>query len=654
MIAENIGFRKLAPDACRGAQVATTTLQSLYFGRDDAESDFLSGGLLRAGFLRTRAFEEALVGRKTLIVGRKGSGKSAIALMLNDSLQADDRGALITPDEISSEEIRRFHLPGIQLAQSKQLIWRYVFAVRYARHILRVAKQRTSAADIEPNIRAIRQFLIDNGEVEDLTVVERFWKVVERLRVSITVKAFNQEAEISKDTEQAPQGLQVDAQLREVERALRDTAAKLHLSMGRETFHILVDQIEKVWSDNQESDAMVVGLLQAGKEAQGRLGAVLCTVFLRTDIYEKLQFADRDKFRGDEFRIDWTKDSLTQLVVARARASSNANLLEQKLWGELFPHSLDGQPTPDFLVSRTLMRPRDIIQLCNACCDTAKVNGHASIKDSDVKQALTLYSGWKLSDLQNEWAINYPFLAELFVLLSNTACVLPKTVFERRLAQVEEDLEERYPVLGKDAAAFKLLSVLYSIGLLGVVRDGEAKFSYESQADSGLDGSDHHFSIHPGFRDALRSTSTLNVRQFEPLLDELRGAIRGEVGRNRPVLRGTRDRRFARSSLYEFDRLIEVALASSLPVELREEIVASCRTMQVDLESTLELSDGDGLTVVVSRITKHLRDIHANLSLYGWDSSSKDVLVATEQLRFAMEQFTRRGFGDEYVSPLNA
>ena len=111
-------------------------LEKLYFGKDDAESDFARGGLLRQGFMRTRAYEEALAGAKTLIIGRKGSGKSAICLMLRDALSPDSRCALVTPDEISADEIRRFQLPGIPLEQSKQLIWRYVFAVQVAKFIL--------------------------------------------------------------------------------------------------------------------------------------------------------------------------------------------------------------------------------------------------------------------------------------------------------------------------------------------------------------------------------------------------------------------------------------------------------------------------------------------------------------------------------------
>lgn len=56
-------------------------VSGLYFGRDDAEHDAVDG-LLNAGFLATAAFEETLLGRKSLIIGRKRSGESAICTRL--------------------------------------------------------------------------------------------------------------------------------------------------------------------------------------------------------------------------------------------------------------------------------------------------------------------------------------------------------------------------------------------------------------------------------------------------------------------------------------------------------------------------------------------------------------------------------------------
>lgn len=75
-------------------------LARLHFGREDAERDVTEGLLLRGGFLPNAAYRAALTGRKMLIIGRKGSGKSAVCMQL----MADGAGGytgrvLVTPDE---------------------------------------------------------------------------------------------------------------------------------------------------------------------------------------------------------------------------------------------------------------------------------------------------------------------------------------------------------------------------------------------------------------------------------------------------------------------------------------------------------------------------------------------------------------------------
>ena len=121
------------------------TLVRLYFGRDDAEHD-LTDGLLREGFLSTEAYEEALSGRKTLVIGRKGSGKSAICMRL--SMGGVRRGAtiLVTPDDAAGSEIRRFELQGLTNETAKSIVWRYVFAVQIARYITAMQRPNTVAA----------------------------------------------------------------------------------------------------------------------------------------------------------------------------------------------------------------------------------------------------------------------------------------------------------------------------------------------------------------------------------------------------------------------------------------------------------------------------------------------------------------------------
>src|SRR5881227_3675884 len=100
-------------------------LAELYFGRDDAELDIADGGLLRAGFLPTPAYEAARRARKHLIIGRKGSGKSAICRTLAAQHDPVLVTLLVTPDALSAEEIRRFELRGVEPGMAKRMLWRY-------------------------------------------------------------------------------------------------------------------------------------------------------------------------------------------------------------------------------------------------------------------------------------------------------------------------------------------------------------------------------------------------------------------------------------------------------------------------------------------------------------------------------------------------
>ena len=630
-------------------------LEKLYFGKDDAESDFARGGLLKQGFMRTRAYEEALAGRKNLIIGRKGSGKSAIALMLRNSLASESRCVLVTPDEISADEIRRFQLPGIPQEQSKQLIWRYVFVVQVAKFIL-AASQITLSRDesITSRISTVRKFLTDNGELEDLTLNERFWKVIEKLRGAFSIEAFSVRVTLDGEVKPPSPGTKANDQLDIVEAHLNKAAADLELISTGRPFHLVVDQVDKVWSNDRESDSMVVGLLLAAKELQRNFSFVVATVFLRTDIYERLQFHDRDKFRGDEFHIDWTERHLLDLVAARAQASLGLALETDQIWRKYFPDSVESQNCPRFLVSRTLMRPRDIIQLCNACRDTARNNQHPTIEEQDIRKALSVYSNWKLGDLQSEWSVNYPFLSDLFILLSNTSYLIGRDNFEATLLQVKSDFIARYPILGHAFSADSILSVLYSIGLLGVVRHGKTCYSFGQNSERQIQAKDLEFVLHPCFRSALQSTSAIKLSAFESILDIERRGARSRFDREAlighlDIYRGARSERGFRYLGINLERLRMAVEKSSLPEEIRTEVssnlaamLAEVREVDIDYENPLVVRE------VMLRQHRHLRQMSDRLSDSDWLSENKDLKYIFSESVEELEKFAYRGTLAEY------
>jgi hypothetical protein len=168
--------------------IPNSLLKSLYFGKDDAESDIAAGGLLRDGLLKTAAYNNAMSGRKTLVIGRKGSGKSAICVGLREAPPSGLTVSVITPDEISADEIRRFELQGVTPEQAKALMWRYLFSTQVAKCIIRHV---TTAHDKQSQaVRQLRRFLADNGEHCEIGFNQKFWRIIERLKSSISLNAF--------------------------------------------------------------------------------------------------------------------------------------------------------------------------------------------------------------------------------------------------------------------------------------------------------------------------------------------------------------------------------------------------------------------------------------------------------------------------------
>jgi hypothetical protein len=233
--------------------------------------------------------------------------------------------------------------------------------------------------------------------------------------------------------------------------------------------------------------------------------------FLRSDIFDALQFHDSDKFHSSEERIVWHKDDLKSLIALRARTSTNISGKRDatdRIWQTFFPATVDGQDSFAYLLQYTLMRPRELIQLCNLCRDKAQNNHHSKIEASDIAEALPQYSKWKLRDLRDEYSVQYPFLERVFLGIFQYS---PERISKDEIRDLLDPLKEQ---LLKEFDRFyfepisNLLQILYYTGFLGAVKDG--RVLYSSAGDDVIISSIREFEIHPAFRLAL------DVRKPEP------------------------------------------------------------------------------------------------------------------------------------------
>ncbi|MGW2726761.1 P-loop ATPase, Sll1717 family [Streptomyces sp. NPDC001494] len=486
-------------------------LARVHFGREDAERDVQDGLLLRGGFLPNAAYRAAVDGRKMLIIGRKGSGKSAICMQLMaDGGEADYPGkALVTPDETAGEEIRRFELAGLPGDSAKALIWRYVFAVHAARHLVAHAKD---AHGYKPeSVRTLAKFLKQNGELEG----NRLAQWVTGLRTSLSLEAFGVKAGLDLGRASS-EGALAARQLELVERGVAEAFTDLDCATEHKPLLLMVDQLERVWSAERDSNSMVIGLLLAATHASGLYGlSVRLLLFLRADIYDSLSFGEGDKIHGDELRITWSQTALRDLALARARASAGGRLTAEQLWTEVFPASVGNEETGAYLFRRCLPRPRDAIQFLNLCQETAWLtHGRDRITPEDVRQAELQFSAWKLKDLSLEYLVGHPFLKHLFPLFQNAGYLVSRAALQSRFEAAEKSLHRLFPAYADALTLSGVIDVLYDVGFLGVRRGNDVVFAGGN--DLPVQPHETEFHIHPCFRAALGATSAIDLRRYEP------------------------------------------------------------------------------------------------------------------------------------------
>ncbi|MFJ4832790.1 P-loop ATPase, Sll1717 family [Streptomyces sp. NPDC088747] len=567
-----------------GGTVDGAVLAQLHFGREDAERDVTEGLLLRGGFLPNAAYRAAVTGRKMLIIGRKGSGKSAICMQLMaDGVQHAGK-ALVTPDEAAGEEIRRFELQGLPGDSAKALIWRYVFAVHAARCL--VAHVRDAHGRRPDSVKALARFLKQNGELAGDRLGDRLAHGARGLQTSLSLEAFGVKA--SMDTAQLPpsEGARASRQLEVVEQGVARALTDLRCDGGHGPLLLMVDQLELVWSAEPDSNSMVIGLLLAAKHAAGLYGrAVRFLLFLRADIYDSLSFGEGDKFHGDELRIVWTEQALRDLALARARASAGAELTAERLWREIFPPAVGGEETATYLFSRCLPRPRDAIQFLNLCQETASlIHGRDRITEADVLQAGRQFSAWKLKDLTLEYLVAHPFLKHLFPLFQNTGYVVTRAALGSRFEAAAESLHGLFPAYADALTLSGVIDILYGVGFLGVRRGNDVVFAGED--DLPVQPHETEFHVHRCFRAALGATSAMDLRRYEPVLAGDR-IVQGNTGNAVGVITSlNRDDRLLQALSGSCHSILaQVGRAVGLTHDAREEITQQINRVLDDVNS---------------------------------------------------------------------
>ena len=431
-------------------QQAGKTLRDVQLGTPDAEAD----RRLATYFLRTPHVEAALQLRRTLFLGRKGTGKSALFTQLPrlvvEAGHRTTKVILVTPDQYAWNALRQYQEAGLLPEQAHANAWKFTLAIEAGAALTDVSEESLEFAPAVEALKRLKQFVKENYGDATPSLVETAGQLLKGIR-SFNVSAFGFGAGLTRAAEDQPITPQI------IESSLAAIAAVAQ-EIG---VVIALDKLDDSWEGSDQSKQLLVGLLKASKDINDKykgdsVGAGLAViVFLRADIYEGLRFDDKDKYRATEESIDWSPDLLRDMVQER--------LPEKVSVSELFePGEMRGSIAPfNYIAKRTFLRPREILQFLDECIRRAGHNATEITKDN-IREAEEKYSSWKVEDLKQEYRRLYPDFEDIVETLRQAQHRYD--TFE----EFETHLSSRAPVLVARLGVRRIIERLFNASAIGV------------------------------------------------------------------------------------------------------------------------------------------------------------------------------------------
>lgn len=484
------------------------------FGGTDADNDEI---LLRA-FEDHEAYIDVIERRRHMVIGRKGSGKTAIFKKIITTREPNFFAYGHTFSDYPWHHHERQARVGIPDFDKYTHSWKYLILLSAAKIALNQDQSLpVSAIGMEEMLR-LEAFVVDTYGSRDPDLTQTFMPTKElRLKPHFELDWKILRAGI------APESVPVTELptiVQEVNAAfLRTVLRCLNPEHG---YYIAFDQLDLGFNpESPEYANRLIGLLLASRDiniAAREAGLKLfVVVFLRDDIYDCLHFEDRNKMTENYVSlIEWdtqrTQKTLKALMERRFSVLLGDQSQQSISWEEVFNEMREipgHQSKYDHMKDRTYLRPRDMIKFTNCALSKFKERNRRDVKDDDpnridnvdVHNARIDYSEYLLREIDDEVHKHLPDYEKHL----NVLRALGKWQFDR--GEYEEAFKRHYEE--SVITSGEALENLYEFSFVGYYRAGgrgfggsEYIFKYR-EPRTRFDNTATRFRVHPGLIEVM-------------------------------------------------------------------------------------------------------------------------------------------------------
>ena len=442
-----------------------------------------------------------LNGEKNIVVGRKGEGKTAIAQYIYNINQHDVFSTQLTFKNFPFNKL--YELSNSQYTSPNQYIsiWKYIIYTTICKLMIKNNNIKS------PVVSKLKKLFI-NDEQDNL----------EKIISKYTLKGFGLNI--------ATAGISIDREKNNTEIEWLDLIEIFEKivsnNIDKSKYYIVFDELDedyKNFDDTKEEKRyfdLLTGLLKAVQDVRfifKRLNLeIYPIVFLRSDIYSRIKYSDKNKWSDILLKIFWNEEKIKKLLCHRLKiVYGTSDLSFSECWEKIFGTKKVGYGNKqqkkmnsfDYILRSTDKRPRDIIrylQLCaNGMLSDHDIKKKSFISPNLIKQVDDEFSEYLKNEIIDEIYSELPEYEEVFSILS----LIRKQTFNLQdfIDYYKQRIEQGADL---NKAPKEILKILFEASVIGNVPKMSNKNIFKYESDSAKFNFNEKIIIHRGLYKAFQ------------------------------------------------------------------------------------------------------------------------------------------------------
>ena len=512
-----------------------TCRKNIELGKLDAETDsFLDSCFYKAevfkGIINFDNSEQNPDFTRRIIVGRTGSGKTALLKqILNDE-------HIRNHETIEAENTVFEHIQNnvfistlmekdIDLRAFYKSLWLHVLLIKVIQILYKksydsffdfvkslIGKEKVSYRPelADEYLERFKDHFFNNNVITEITN-----KLQDDLSCKLGPEFINSKGKLSNETQEKIQKETSSYVSKELLTKQKELIKLLKSELSNQKqikIVISIDDLDKSWlSSSSIRYDFINALLDAFRELLD-VKSVKILIAIRTDILMgiyKNSLRQHEKDQSLIYPISWNKKEILAILDSRINhliknqysGSSNTK------FNDIFGFSVKGLNASDYIIDRTMLRPRDAINFVNNCF--AECDGEIELNEDIVIAAEEKFYSSRKGALVQEWTSIYPCVMDYIDSLSflKSQEFHEESLDKKDIEKIQDFLMDRDKSTSTDkfheniVLNFKeLVKVWFIIGVIGI-KKSDSVIIYSSFEKSELDITDLNktFIIHPLF-----------------------------------------------------------------------------------------------------------------------------------------------------------